>query len=174
MVNFETHGDGGGQSVSYEKGRSVPTDEGAMKPPFDGNHGSFWRNRGDREVTLTITTEGNYIDIKLTSSAIQIRGSLSQSIEARIGCLNGAPAWSGRLPEHTGARPDHALPGAVLLDRPCDHSRHGRGRRCPERPACDQALVVVLDHRALGALFLIAVGLYVGYHGWTGLSAARA
>ncbi|MES0151324.1 hypothetical protein NKJ95_29640 [Mesorhizobium sp. M0012] len=64
VVNFETHGDGGGQSVSYEKGRSVLADEGAIEAAFDGNHGWFWRNRGDREVTLTIRTEGNYIDMK--------------------------------------------------------------------------------------------------------------
>ncbi|MER8755712.1 hypothetical protein NKH69_08510 [Mesorhizobium sp. M0976] len=64
VVNFETHGDGGGQSVSYEKGRSVPADEGAIEAAFDGNHGWFWRNRGDSDVTLTIQTEGDYIDIK--------------------------------------------------------------------------------------------------------------
>ncbi|WP_352939043.1 hypothetical protein [Mesorhizobium sp. M1136] len=64
VVNFDTHGDGGGQSVSYEKGRSVPSDEGVLEAAFDGNHGWFWRNRGDREVTLTIQTEGDYIDIK--------------------------------------------------------------------------------------------------------------
>ncbi|MER9630911.1 hypothetical protein [Mesorhizobium sp. M0296] len=64
VVNFETHGDGGGQSVSYEKGRSVPADEGAIEAAFDGNHGWFWRNRGGSDVTLTIQTEGDYIDIK--------------------------------------------------------------------------------------------------------------
>ncbi|MER8569668.1 hypothetical protein NKH85_28815 [Mesorhizobium sp. M0924] len=64
VVNFDAHGDGGGQSVSYEKGRSVPSGEGVLEAAFDGNHGWFWRNRGDRDVTLTIQTEGDYIDIK--------------------------------------------------------------------------------------------------------------
>ena len=30
MVNFDTHGDGGGRSISYEKGRGVPQDEGEL------------------------------------------------------------------------------------------------------------------------------------------------
>ncbi|MER8751682.1 hypothetical protein NKH57_20815 [Mesorhizobium sp. M1050] len=64
VVNFDAHGDGGGQSVSYEKGRSVPSGEGVLEAAFDGNHGWFWRNRGDSDVTLTIQTEGDYIDIK--------------------------------------------------------------------------------------------------------------
>ncbi|MER8555164.1 hypothetical protein NKH37_23790 [Mesorhizobium sp. M1217] len=64
VVNFDAHGDGGGQSVSYEKGRNVPSGEGVLEAAFDGNHGWFWRNRGDSDVTLTIQTEGDYIDIK--------------------------------------------------------------------------------------------------------------
>ncbi|MBT9466261.1 MAG: hypothetical protein IV113_19745, partial [Hydrogenophaga sp.] len=28
-VNYDTHGDGGGRSISYEKGRGVPADDGA-------------------------------------------------------------------------------------------------------------------------------------------------
>jgi hypothetical protein len=38
-VNFDTHGDGGGQSISYEKGRDVPQDEGELRAAFSGNHG---------------------------------------------------------------------------------------------------------------------------------------
>lgn len=64
VVNFDTHGDGGGQSASYEKGRSIPSDEGQIEAAFDGNHGWFWRNRGDVDVTLTLTTQGDYIEIK--------------------------------------------------------------------------------------------------------------
>ncbi|KKD57458.1 hypothetical protein VM57_06850 [Stenotrophomonas maltophilia] len=29
-VNFDTHGDGGGRSISYEKGRGVPSDKGTL------------------------------------------------------------------------------------------------------------------------------------------------
>jgi hypothetical protein len=63
-VNFDLHGDGGGQEISYEKGRGVPNAEGVLEAAFDGNHGWFWRNRGDAGVKLTLKTEGAYADIK--------------------------------------------------------------------------------------------------------------
>lgn len=63
-VNFDTHGDGGGQSISYEKGRSVPADDGEIEAAFDGNHGWFWRNRGDAPVTVVVRVRGQYSDIK--------------------------------------------------------------------------------------------------------------
>ena len=43
VLNYDTHGDGGGQSVTY-----------------DGNHGWFWRNRTDAPVTFTLRTRGDY------------------------------------------------------------------------------------------------------------------
>lgn len=64
VVNFDTHGDGGGQSVRYEKGRSVPSDEGMLEAAFDGNHGWFWRNGGSSDVTLKLRTNGDYVGIK--------------------------------------------------------------------------------------------------------------
>jgi hypothetical protein len=63
-VNFDTHGDGGGESISYEKGRGVAKDEGVLEAAFDGNHGWFWRNRTDADVTVTLKTSGAYTDIK--------------------------------------------------------------------------------------------------------------
>ena len=39
VVNFDTHGDGPGRSVSYEKGRRVANDEGELTAAFTGNHG---------------------------------------------------------------------------------------------------------------------------------------
>ena len=63
-VNFDTHGDAPGQSVSYSKGRGVPSAEGSLVAAFDGNHGWFWRNRGAREVTITLRTQGDYMEIK--------------------------------------------------------------------------------------------------------------
>ncbi|NGO55065.1 transmembrane anchor protein [Allomesorhizobium camelthorni] len=63
-VNFDTHGDGGGESISYEKGRGVAEDEGVLEAAFDGNHGWFWRNRTDADVTVTLKTNGAYTDIK--------------------------------------------------------------------------------------------------------------
>ena len=63
-VNFDTHGDGGGRSISYEKGRGVPADDGALVAAFTGNHGWYWRNRGQADVTLVLRTRGTYSDIK--------------------------------------------------------------------------------------------------------------
>ncbi len=63
-VNFDTHGDGGGRSISYEKGRGVPADEGALVAAFTGNHGWYWRNRGQADVKLVLRTRGTYSDIK--------------------------------------------------------------------------------------------------------------
>lgn len=63
-VNFDTHGDGGGQAISYEKGRNVPADDGVLEAAFDGNHGWFWRNRGNAPVTVVVRVRGQYSDIK--------------------------------------------------------------------------------------------------------------
>ena len=63
-VNYDTHGDGGGRSISYEKGRSVPTDDGELVAAFTGNHGWYWRNRGQSDVKVVLRTRGQYIDIK--------------------------------------------------------------------------------------------------------------
>ena len=64
VVNYDTHGDGGGRSISYEKGRAVPSDEGELVAAFTGNHGWFWRNRGQADVTVVLRTGGAYADIK--------------------------------------------------------------------------------------------------------------
>jgi hypothetical protein len=64
VVNFDTHGDGGGRSIMYEKGRGVPSDEGVLEAAFDGNHGWFWRNRTNSDVTVTLKTNGDYIELK--------------------------------------------------------------------------------------------------------------
>lgn len=63
-LNYDTHGDGGGRSISYIKGRGVAKDEGELKAVFTGNHGWFFRNRGRYEVTLILRTRGQYQEIK--------------------------------------------------------------------------------------------------------------
>ncbi|MBY3129356.1 transmembrane anchor protein [Rhizobium laguerreae] len=63
-VNFDTHGDGGGENISYEKGRGAADDSGVIEAAFDGNHGWFWRNRTSEPVTVTLTTDGAYTEIK--------------------------------------------------------------------------------------------------------------
>lgn len=64
VVNYDQHGDGGGSSVSYEKGRGVPGQEGELEAAFDGRHGWFWRNRGKGDVTVILRTEGPYTAIE--------------------------------------------------------------------------------------------------------------
>lgn len=63
-INFDTHGNGSGQSISYEKGRGVPKDQGELKAAFTGNHGWFFRNRNDRDITLVLRTGGDYGELK--------------------------------------------------------------------------------------------------------------
>ncbi|NIM42351.1 MAG: transmembrane anchor protein [Hydrogenophaga sp.] len=64
VVNYDTHGDGPGRSISYVKGRGVPADEGELVAAFTGNHGWFWRNRGKEDVKLVLRTGGQYSAIK--------------------------------------------------------------------------------------------------------------
>ena len=63
-VNVDLNGDGGGQSISYEKKRGLSRGEGVITAAFNGNHGWYWRNRGDAEVTVLLETQGQYADIK--------------------------------------------------------------------------------------------------------------
>ena len=63
-VNFDTHGDGPGKSISYEKGRGVSSKEGVLEAAFTGNHGWYWRNRGKSSVKVILRTSGDYLDIK--------------------------------------------------------------------------------------------------------------
>jgi hypothetical protein len=63
-VNFDTHGDARGKSISYEKGRGVAADDGVLEAAFTGNHGWYWRNRGSSEVKLVLRTRGDYSAIK--------------------------------------------------------------------------------------------------------------
>ena len=64
VVNFDTHGDGGGNEISSEKGRGVEADAGDLTAAFTGNHGWFWRNRGDAPVSMTLRMAGAYTEVK--------------------------------------------------------------------------------------------------------------
>ena len=67
VVNFDIHGephDAPNKTHSYEKGRGVASDKGVLEAAFDGNHGWFWRNRGKGDVTVTLTTSGDYTNLK--------------------------------------------------------------------------------------------------------------
>ncbi len=65
VVNFDLHGDGGGENISYEKGRASPGVEGILTAAFTGNHGWFWRNRDGQDVTVTLYVRGDYSEMKL-------------------------------------------------------------------------------------------------------------
>jgi len=65
-VNYDTHADNDSiDYFSYATGNSVTADEGEIVAAFDGNHGWFWRNRGDGVVAVTLRTEGDYQDLRM-------------------------------------------------------------------------------------------------------------
>jgi hypothetical protein len=63
VVNFDLHGDGSGQNISYERGRAVPGADGILTAAFTGNHGWFWRNRDRQDVTVTLYVRGDYSEM---------------------------------------------------------------------------------------------------------------
>jgi hypothetical protein len=63
-VNFDTHGDATLKSISYEKGRGVASKEGVLVAAFTGNHGWYWRNRGQSDVQMILRTRGDYSELK--------------------------------------------------------------------------------------------------------------
>lgn len=63
-VNFDLHGHGGGNSVTYEKGRGSTGKEGEIVADFNGEHGWFWRNRDSSNVTVTVQVRGEYAEFK--------------------------------------------------------------------------------------------------------------
>tara|TARA_R110000751_G_scaffold271365_1_gene371154 strand:- start:3287 stop:3922 length:636 start_codon:yes stop_codon:yes gene_type:complete len=63
VLNYDLHGDGSGNNISYEKGRGVPSQNGVLKAAFTGNHGWFWRNRVKQNVTVKLFVRGAYSKI---------------------------------------------------------------------------------------------------------------
>ncbi len=67
VVNYDMHGkaaDGAKDEKSYKSERGVSGDKGVLTARSDGGHGWFWRNRGARDVTITLKTTGAYTEIK--------------------------------------------------------------------------------------------------------------
>jgi hypothetical protein len=68
VVNHDTHGEPpagvAGKAHRYSKGVQVTGDKGLLVAAFDGEHGWFWRNRMDKDVTVVLTTKGQYSDLK--------------------------------------------------------------------------------------------------------------
>ena len=63
VLNYDTHGDGSGRKISYEKGRKVPGQTDKLTAAFTGNHGWFFRNRTRKDVTLTLRVRGDYKEL---------------------------------------------------------------------------------------------------------------
>lgn len=63
-VSFDMHGDklhgAANEFSSYWKARNKTEGYGAFQAPFDGNHGWYWHNAGDKPVTITVQTSGYY------------------------------------------------------------------------------------------------------------------
>lgn len=66
VVNHDTHGEPPGSNTahSYKRANGVAGDQGVLEAAFDGNHGWFWRNRSQSDVTVTIQVDGDYSEMK--------------------------------------------------------------------------------------------------------------
>jgi hypothetical protein len=64
VINFDQHGEGEGQSISYEVVRGVERDSGSIQAPVTGTHGWFFRNRGASDVAVTLRTGGDYRELR--------------------------------------------------------------------------------------------------------------
>jgi hypothetical protein len=62
-INFDLHAHAGGEDVTYERGRGQTSGEGSFETPFAGDHGWFWRNRDDADITVTLQLRGAYSEI---------------------------------------------------------------------------------------------------------------
>ena len=57
--NFDMHGDGDGkESIDYDTGFFVPSQEGELQAAFKGKHGWFWRNRNEVSVEVVLRLDG--------------------------------------------------------------------------------------------------------------------
>ncbi|MGE3541493.1 MAG: hypothetical protein AB7N91_29185 [Candidatus Tectimicrobiota bacterium] len=63
-VNFDMHGEelhaAKDAYTSYWRGKEQTHGQGAFAAPFDGTHGWYWRNRGAKPVTVSVSTSGFY------------------------------------------------------------------------------------------------------------------
>lgn len=60
-VNFDMHGErpnAGEVFTSYWKDKQKTSANGIFVAPFDGTHGWYWRNRGDKPVTIKVKVSG--------------------------------------------------------------------------------------------------------------------
>ena len=62
-INFDLHAHGDGQSIDYDRGRGATDGAGSIEAPFPGEHGWFWRNRDDSDVTVSLQLRGAYTEV---------------------------------------------------------------------------------------------------------------
>lgn len=63
LLYFDFHGEPKGDTTGYFKSYSIATThemKGSMTVPFEGVHGWYWKNTSDKEITVTLKTQGNY------------------------------------------------------------------------------------------------------------------
>jgi hypothetical protein len=63
-INFDLHAHGDGRSIDYDRGRGASAGDGSIEAPFAGEHGWFWRNRDNADVTVTLQLRGDYSELK--------------------------------------------------------------------------------------------------------------
>ncbi|PCJ46274.1 MAG: hypothetical protein COA74_13985 [Gammaproteobacteria bacterium] len=60
---FDFHGEPKGDTTGYFESYTIATThemKGSMTVPFEGVHGWYWENTSDKEITVTLKTQGNY------------------------------------------------------------------------------------------------------------------
>lgn len=62
-INFDLHAHADGEEVTYDRGRGQTSGDGSFQTPFAGDHGWFWRNRDDAEITVILQLRGDYSEI---------------------------------------------------------------------------------------------------------------
>ncbi len=63
-VNHNTHTETPNGPHTYSKGQGVERDSGEITAISDGYHGWAWRNRNNKDVTITLKTTGEYRSVR--------------------------------------------------------------------------------------------------------------
>lgn len=68
VINYDYHGRAadGSAEESFKIERGISSRDGTIEAPYDGQVGWFFRNRGDKPVSVKLNTKGNYIELKQT------------------------------------------------------------------------------------------------------------
>ena len=66
LVSHDTHGDPYVNKhiyVTYSRADEVNADSGSIEAVYSGFHGWYWENKGDEPVTITLKTNGEYLEL---------------------------------------------------------------------------------------------------------------